>query len=185
MAKKESQSDPNKYTKPELRDKIKHEVMEGDKGGKPGQWSARKAQLVATEYEHQGGGFKGGKDEGQKSLTKWGEEDWHTSDGQKAEREGGTTRYLPDAAWEKLSPEEKAKTNRKKQEGSRKGKQFVANTEPAKEAGSEVRHRPGAKKSATAKAPAKKAATKKAPAKKTVAKKSSAKKPAAKKVAEK
>ena len=134
MAAKDTHSDPEKYTKPELRDKIKEEVMAGDKGGKPGQWSARKAQLVASEYEHQGGGFKGGKDETQKSLTQWGKEDWHTSDGGKAEREGGTTRYLPDAAWKKLSPEEKKKTDRKKQEGSRAGKQFVANTEKAKEA---------------------------------------------------
>ena len=36
------------YTKPELREKIKAEVVAGDKGGRPGQWSARKAQLVLT-----------------------------------------------------------------------------------------------------------------------------------------
>jgi hypothetical protein len=39
--------DPNKYSKPELRESIKDRVMAGSKGGKPGQWSARKAQLVA------------------------------------------------------------------------------------------------------------------------------------------
>ena len=35
--------------------------MAGDKGGKPGQWSARKAQLVAQRYEKTGGGYSGGK----------------------------------------------------------------------------------------------------------------------------
>jgi hypothetical protein len=66
------------YTKPELRERIKDRVMAGSKGGKPGQWSARKAQLVAQEYEKAGGGYEGGKNEGQKSLEKWGEEKWGT-----------------------------------------------------------------------------------------------------------
>jgi hypothetical protein len=35
------------YTKPELRERIKNKVMAGTKGGKAGQWSARKAQIVA------------------------------------------------------------------------------------------------------------------------------------------
>ena len=138
MVKQMSHSDPDKYTNPELRDRIKKQVIEGDKGGKPGQWSARKAQLVATEYEHAGGGFKGAPDETQKSLEKWGEEKWHTSDGKKAEREGGTTRYLPDEAWKKLSASEKASTNRKKREGSKEGKQFVANTAEAAKARKEA-----------------------------------------------
>jgi len=42
--------------------------------------SARKAQLVAQEYEKEGGGYKGGKNEKQKSLEKWGEEKWQTKD---------------------------------------------------------------------------------------------------------
>ena len=40
------------YTNPELRNRIKNRVMSGSKGGKPGQWSARKAQLVALEYKY-------------------------------------------------------------------------------------------------------------------------------------
>lgn len=67
-----------KYTKPGLREKIKDRVMAGSKGGKPGQWSARKAQIVAREYEEAGGGYKGGKGEKQKSLEKWGKERWST-----------------------------------------------------------------------------------------------------------
>ena len=49
-------------------------------GRKAGQWSARKAQIVAQEYEKAGGGYKGGKGEKQKSLEKWGKEKWMTKD---------------------------------------------------------------------------------------------------------
>ena len=72
--------DDSKYTKPELRERIKNRVMKGTKGGKSGQWSARKAQLVASEYKKAGGGYKGGKGEKQKSLSKWGKEDWQTKE---------------------------------------------------------------------------------------------------------
>jgi hypothetical protein len=126
------------YTKPELRERIKSRVMAGSDGGKPGQWSARKAQLVAQKYEEAGGGYKGGKTEAQKSLSKWTDQKWTTSDGKPAERKGGTTRYLPEKAWDKLSPRERAATNAKKREGSRKGEQFVANTEAAAEARKEA-----------------------------------------------
>ena len=70
----------SKYTKPELRENIKDRVMAGSKGGKPGQWSARKAQLVAQQYEEAGGGYRGGKGKKQKSLEKWGKEKWMTKD---------------------------------------------------------------------------------------------------------
>jgi len=46
----------------------------------------------------------------------------------------GTERYLPEAAWAKLSPEERKRTDEKKQRESREGKQFVANTDRAKKA---------------------------------------------------
>lgn len=127
------------YTKPELRERIKKRIMAGSRGGKPGQWSARKAQLVALEYKKAGGGYSGSKSSKQQSLSKWTKEKWRTSDRKPAERAGGTTRYLPDKAWSKLSPAEKAATNRKKQEGSRKGKQFVSNTPAAKRAGKQAR----------------------------------------------
>ena len=45
-----------------------------------------------------------------------------------------TERYLPEAAWAKLSPEERKRTDEKKQRESREGKQFVANTDRAKKA---------------------------------------------------
>jgi hypothetical protein len=73
-------SQENKYTKPGLRENIKDRVMAGSKGGKPGQWSARKAQLVALQYEKAGGGYKGGKGKEQKNLSKWTKEKWGTKD---------------------------------------------------------------------------------------------------------
>lgn len=66
------------YTKPGLREQIKDRIMAGSKGGKPGQWSARKAQLLAQEYKKKGGGYRGEKTEKQKSLKRWGEQKWMT-----------------------------------------------------------------------------------------------------------
>jgi hypothetical protein len=45
-----------------------------------------------------------------------------------------TERYLPQAAWARLSPEERRQTDQKKQRESRSGKQFVGNTSAAKKA---------------------------------------------------
>ena len=53
--------------------------------------------------------------------------------------DGTTKRYLPKKAWASLSKEEREDTDRKKREGSRKGKQFVANTDKAKKAGKAAR----------------------------------------------
>ena len=57
-----------KYTDPELREKVKEEIRASDKGGKKGQWSARKSQLLTQEYEKRGGGYKGEKGQSQKNL---------------------------------------------------------------------------------------------------------------------
>ena len=53
--------------------------------------------------------------------------------------DGTTKRYLPKKAWASLSKEEREDTDRKKREGSRKGKQFVPNTEKAKKASKSAR----------------------------------------------
>ena len=156
-------SDPKTYTKPELRDRIKREVVDSDKGGKPGQWSARKAQLVAQEYEKEGGGYKKPPNQTQQSLKKWGEEEWTTSDGKKAQRPAGTTRYLPKKAWEELSPEEKRSTNKKKLEGSEHGKQFVSNTKAAATARKKATKSAAKTGTATKKTATKKSAVKRAP----------------------
>ena len=130
MAKKEEM-----YTHPDLREEIKEEIKASDKGGRPGQWSARKSQLLAQEYEKRGGGYTGEKDESQKNLQKWTDEDWQTQDGDTKARSGDeTARYLPKEAWAKMSDEEKRETEKKKREGSRRGRQHVANTDEAKQA---------------------------------------------------
>ena len=55
------------------------------------------------------------------------------------QKDGTTKRYLPKKAWAKLSKKEREDTDRKKRAGSRKGKQFVPNTEKAKKAGKAAR----------------------------------------------
>lgn len=46
------------YTQPEMRKKLFNKIKAGSKGGDPGEWSARKAQLLANEYKKKGGGYK-------------------------------------------------------------------------------------------------------------------------------
>jgi len=127
------------YTKPDLRQRIVAAVKAGTKGGKAGQWSARKAQIVAQRYEKAGGGYTGSRTKAQKNLSKWTSEKWTTSDGKPAIRKSGTTRYLPEKAWDKLTPQQKQATNRKKLQASKQGKQFVSNTKAARTAGRAAR----------------------------------------------
>jgi hypothetical protein len=57
--KKESKvNEAGNYTKPALRKKLFNQIKAGSKGGDPGEWSARKAQMLAKEYKAQGGGYK-------------------------------------------------------------------------------------------------------------------------------
>src|SRR5215208_5998171 len=118
----------HKYTDPDLREEIKEDIKQSDKGGSSGQWSARKSQQLAREYERRGGGYTSEKDEGQRNLEKWTEEDWQTQEGETRARRGDeTARYLPKEAWEQLSDEEK-------REGSKRGEQYVPNTAEARRA---------------------------------------------------
>jgi hypothetical protein len=58
-AKKKSKvNEAGNYTKPGLRKQLFNKIKAGTKGGDPGEWSARKAQLLATEYKKAGGGYK-------------------------------------------------------------------------------------------------------------------------------
>ena len=59
--KTKSKSKVNKagnYTKPAMRKRLFNKIKAGTKGGKAGQWSARKAQMLAKEYKAAGGGYK-------------------------------------------------------------------------------------------------------------------------------
>ena len=112
-----------KKTDPKLWDKVKHDVTDGDKGGKPGQWSARKAQMAVQEYKSEGGGYEG-KKTADNHLSQWTKEEWGTESGKQSGKTG--ERYLPKKARESLTEEEYARTTKKKQADSRKGKQFSA-----------------------------------------------------------
>ena len=143
----------NNYSDPKLRERLKKKIIAGTKGGRAGQWSARKAQLLASEYKEHGGGYTGEKKESQKHLDQWTEEKWTTADGKKAQRKSGkkkvTARYLPKKAWDKLSDEEKSATDQKKRAGSANGKQFVANTGAAKKARAKTQRKKKATKRAS------------------------------------
>lgn len=110
-------------------------VKAGTKGGDPGEWSARKAQLATQQYKKSGGGYVGPKT-ADNSLAKWTDQKWRTSDGSPS---NGTKRYLPDKAWGALSKSEVASTNRAKAAGNRAGKQYVP--QPTTVARKTARHR--------------------------------------------
>ena len=46
------------YTKPTMRKRLFNKILRGSKGGRAGQWSARKAQMLARQYKAKGGGYK-------------------------------------------------------------------------------------------------------------------------------
>jgi len=46
------------YTNPGMRKRLFNQIKAGSKGGRPGQWSARKAQMLAKRYKSAGGGYK-------------------------------------------------------------------------------------------------------------------------------
>lgn len=135
MAKKSTSSSKSQYSDNALRERLKKKIMASTKGGNAGQWSARKAQLLAAEYKKAGGTYTGKRKAPQKHLKEWTEEKWQTKSGSARARHGkATDRYLPKKAWDKLSPAEKKATNAKKRKGSKAGTQFVANTKAAKTA---------------------------------------------------
>lgn len=102
-------------------------VKASNKGGKPGQWSARKAQLASQRYKKSGGGYSGPKTKAQKSLSKWTKEDWGTKSGKPSTQGPKATgeRYLPKKARQALTSSEYAATSRAKRAGTKAGKQFV------------------------------------------------------------
>ena len=59
MAKPKSKvNEAGNYTKPTMRKRLFNKIKAGTKGGKAGQWSARKAQMLAKQYKAAGGGYK-------------------------------------------------------------------------------------------------------------------------------
>ena len=112
-------------TNPKLWKSIVKQVKAGSKGGKPGQWSARKAQLSVSKYKKRGGSYKGKKSKSN-SLVKWTKQKWRTKSGKNSVVGPKSTgeRYLPSKAIKKLSKKEYSKTSRKKRMSIKKGKQY-------------------------------------------------------------
>lgn len=127
-------ADDSTYTQPALREKLKEEIKAGDKGGKPGEWSARKSQLLVHEYEQAGGSYTSEeRTPAQEHLEEWEQQDWRTEDGKLARRGDHMARYLPAAAWEALTPAQRKAANTEKLSASAEH-QHVGNTPAAKDA---------------------------------------------------
>ena len=109
-----------KKTDPELWERVKAEVTAGDKGGEPGEWSARKAQMAVQHYKAAGGGYEGRKT-ADNHLAQWTREEWGTKSGEASGDTG--ERYLPKKAREALTDEEYKRSSDKKREDAGRGKQ--------------------------------------------------------------
>jgi hypothetical protein len=106
-------------TNPKLWSTVKNKVTREGKGGLPGQWSARKAQLAVKLYKDKGGKYRGNKSR-KNSLHQWTIQKWRTKSGLPSLLTG--ERYLPEKAIQRLSPQEYYRTSQKKRTGR---KQFV------------------------------------------------------------
>jgi len=103
-------------TNPSLWEKVKKSVKKSSKGGLPGTWSARKAQLSVLLYKQKGGGYKG-KKSSSNSLVRWSKQDWGYIT--KKKKSG---RYLPRSVINHLTAREKSIENRRK--GTKKGQRI-------------------------------------------------------------
>lgn len=121
------------YTKPDLRERIKDRIMAGDDGGRPGQWSARKSQLLVQRYKKAGGGYRSSeRTESQKSLKKWTGQEWTTASGKPSVQGKNATGevYAPKRTIERLrsTPAGRAKLAKAtaaKRKAAAKGEQFA------------------------------------------------------------
>lgn len=116
-------SETAEKTDPALWERVKAEVTAAAKGGKAGQWSARKAQMAVQEYKRRGGGFVGAKPDPDNHLLQWEREDWGTRSGAKSLETG--ERYLPKKARDALTKGEYARTTAAKRRALAKGEQFA------------------------------------------------------------
>ena len=110
-------------TKPELWKRIVSSVKSGSKGGRSGQWSARKAQIATARYKKAGGGYKGKKSSGNR-LSKWSKQKWgYVSKGDDKKPRAKRGRYLPEKVRKNMTPAQKAATNKRKRAATKAGKQ--------------------------------------------------------------
>ena len=109
------------------REIAKNRIKAGSKGGPPGVWSARKAQLLGT-YCKANGCSLDRSSKASKSLQKWQDESWKTSDGSPSRKEGRKTvkRYRPARVWDSLNSKEIKSLDASKTRGDRLGKSNVS-----------------------------------------------------------
>lgn len=103
-----------KRTHPELWEACKKKAVKK----MDGKFSARAMQYAVKLYKESGGEYVGGKSS-ENSLVRWTAEKWDYVG------EEGKSRYLPQKAREQLTSGEKAATSRAKNQGTKKGKQWV------------------------------------------------------------
>jgi hypothetical protein len=109
----------SQVTDEKLWAKVKHKWHYGEKGGVPGQWNARKAQLAVQEYKKLGGGYVTARPSHDNSLVLWTREDWGYVDGKTGNR------YLPAKIRAELTSDEKRAENRRKRSATKAGHQYA------------------------------------------------------------
>jgi hypothetical protein len=111
-------------TDKKLWKKIVSDVKKGSKGGKPSQWSARKAQLAVHVYKKKGGKYRSKRSNN--NLKKWTNQNWRTKSGKPSVVGKNATgeRYLPSKVIKKLSKKEYEKTTREKRKSIKEKKQY-------------------------------------------------------------
>ena len=121
------------YTEPRLRWRVKEALQASGQGGEPGEWSARKAQMLTQEYERRGGGYLGDKTEDQESLEDWTDQDWQTAGGSAdADAGGHMSRYLPRDAWALLTDDARQQAEQTKKEADDAGEQVADWPDPVR-----------------------------------------------------
>lgn len=109
-------------TNPKLWEKAKSQA----KSKMGGKHSARAMQLASKLYKDMGGGYSGGKDAGQKSMTKWTKQKWRTKSGKPSVTGPKATgeRYLPTKAINRMSDSRYKASTAKKRKDTAAGKQY-------------------------------------------------------------
>jgi hypothetical protein len=122
-----------KRTDPQLWERVKREVTDSDKGGAPGQWSARKAQMAVQEYKRRGGGYQeAGPSQEETDLHRWTAEEWGTKSGEDSLDSG--ERYLPKRVRMLLTEDEyRRSTAKKRRDTGGKGEQFSSQPKDVRE----------------------------------------------------
>lgn len=102
------------------REEAKNRIKAGSKGGPPGVWSARKAQLLGTYCKKNGCSLNRNSEEA-KSMDKWTKEKWQYS----SDKSQGKGRFRPESVWDKMSKKEKDSLNSSKYRGRKIGLKVV------------------------------------------------------------